>query len=171
VRGRVSEPGRQWIGLPLTQGPGPDRVLVDSRGPIYRAFDAQSSEILGYGEQRYPLSRDLIGSIQRSSVDPILIVGSRKAVKPPEAQDHRNTTFPGQENNCRRTPRWAAPSRLRVLTEKTGAIHIKSQIPVRKEHKTASLSPLMLKSTKSGVIPQIPYARFPTRQRRSLGAV
>jgi hypothetical protein len=53
--------------------------------------------MLGCGDRRYPLSRDFMGSIPKSPVDPILIVGSRKAVKPPEVQDHRNTTFAGQQ--------------------------------------------------------------------------
>src|ERR1700722_18751317 len=94
----------------------------------------------GTANRRYPLSRDFIGSIQKSPVGPIFIVGSRKAVKPPEAQDHRNTTFPGQENKCRRMPRWAAPSRLRVHGENQNAFHAKSQSSLRKEDNRLSFS-------------------------------
>jgi len=50
-------------------GPGPQpRVRVSI------CFDAQPSEMPGYGDQRYPISRHVMKSIPNSPVDPILWV-------------------------------------------------------------------------------------------------
>ena len=71
----------------------------------------------GTANRRYPLSRDFIGSIQKPPVGPILVVGSRKAVKPPEAQHHRNTTFVGQQKTVEEHRGGRRPPELTVLQD------------------------------------------------------
>src|ERR1035438_716763 len=84
--------------MPLTWGPQSlqhDRIFHASMHNPLKSSGAAISAI--------QLSRDLMRSTPKSPVGTTRIVDAARRLTPPEAQDHRNTTFPGQGKSCRRT--------------------------------------------------------------------
>ena len=105
-----------------------DRPLVDwtvsHRGSP--CFDAQPSEVPGYGDQRYPISPNFMGSIPRSFRRPRPY--SRRREPFHGLRKLRTTAmrhFPARKKLSKK-PRWETPSGLRVHAETQKTSHAES---------------------------------------------